>query len=60
MWVTGPAERAWEVYTVLADSETFGTGPQHLDDPTFKGGICCGGSAAATESGQPAATASCC
>ncbi|MFV0493471.1 ArsI/CadI family heavy metal resistance metalloenzyme [Mycobacterium sp.] len=24
VWVTGPAGERWEVYTVLADSETFG------------------------------------
>jgi hypothetical protein len=60
VWVTGPAGEKWEVYTVLSDSQTFGTGPQHLDDPTVEGGICCGASASATESGQPCATASCC
>ena len=32
VWVTGPAGEKWEVYTVLADSETFGTSPQHLGD----------------------------
>ncbi|AWH95240.1 ArsI/CadI family heavy metal resistance metalloenzyme [Dietzia psychralcaliphila] len=26
-WVTGPGGERWEVYTVLADSETFGTSP---------------------------------
>jgi catechol 2,3-dioxygenase-like lactoylglutathione lyase family enzyme len=25
VWVTGPGGEKWEVYTVLADSETFGT-----------------------------------
>jgi lactoylglutathione lyase len=25
LWVTGPGGEKWEVYTVLADSETFGT-----------------------------------
>jgi catechol 2,3-dioxygenase-like lactoylglutathione lyase family enzyme len=25
VWVTGPAGEKWEVYAVLADSETFGT-----------------------------------
>src|SRR4029078_7556706 len=24
VWVSGPAQERWEVYTVLADSETFG------------------------------------
>ncbi|MDV7136871.1 MULTISPECIES: ArsI/CadI family heavy metal resistance metalloenzyme [Actinomycetes] len=32
VWVTGPAGEKWEVYTVLADSETFGTSPQLLAD----------------------------
>jgi catechol 2,3-dioxygenase-like lactoylglutathione lyase family enzyme len=27
VWVTGPGGERWEVYTVLADSETFGTTP---------------------------------
>ena len=35
VWVTGPAGEKWEVYTVLSDSDTFGTSPQHLD-PTPK------------------------
>jgi catechol 2,3-dioxygenase-like lactoylglutathione lyase family enzyme len=25
VWVTGPAGEKWEIYTVLADSETFGS-----------------------------------
>ncbi|HZQ34096.1 MAG TPA: ArsI/CadI family heavy metal resistance metalloenzyme [Mycobacterium sp.] len=25
VWVTGPAAEKWEIYAVLADSETFGT-----------------------------------
>ena len=29
-WVTGPAGERWEVYTVLSDSETFGTQPESL------------------------------
>ena len=41
VWVTGPAGEKWEVYTVLADSESFGTSPQHLDEAT-EGGVCCG------------------
>ena len=32
VWVTGPGGERWEVYTVLADSETFGTGPAALGD----------------------------
>src|SRR6201989_3035452 len=30
VWVTGPAGEKWEVYTVLADSDTFGSSPQLL------------------------------
>src|ERR1700754_2639669 len=30
VWVTGPGGERWEVYTVLADSETFGASP-HQD-----------------------------
>ena len=28
VWVTGPAGEKWEVYTVLADSESFGARPE--------------------------------
>ncbi|MFD8247624.1 ArsI/CadI family heavy metal resistance metalloenzyme [Nocardia sp. NPDC059691] len=28
VWVTAPDAERWEVYTVLADSETFGTAPE--------------------------------
>uniref|UniRef100_A0A5Q5CDC5 Cadmium-induced protein CadI n=1 Tax=Mycobacterium sp. (strain JLS) TaxID=164757 RepID=A0A5Q5CDC5_MYCSJ len=60
VWVTGPAGEKWEVYTVLADSETFGTSPQLLaDGQAEQGGVCCG-TASATESGQPVSTSSCC
>ena len=27
-WVTGPSDERWEVYTVLADAETFGSASQ--------------------------------
>lgn len=55
--MTGPAGEKWEVYTVLADSDTFGTSPQHLDDSADgEGGVCCGG---ASKEADPAA-ASCC
>jgi catechol 2,3-dioxygenase-like lactoylglutathione lyase family enzyme len=40
VWVTGPAGEKWEVYTVLADSDTFGSGPEQRgsDDEV----VCCG------------------
>ncbi|WIM85798.1 ArsI/CadI family heavy metal resistance metalloenzyme [Candidatus Mycobacterium wuenschmannii] len=31
VWVTGPAGERWEVYTVLADADTFGTEPPTAD-----------------------------
>jgi lactoylglutathione lyase len=50
VWVTGPAGERWEVYTVLADSETFGAAPA-------AGEVCCGEAVAATAA--PTATACC-
>jgi len=35
VWVQGPGGERWEVYTVLADSETFGQAPS-TEDP-----VCC-------------------
>lgn len=40
VWVTGPAGEKWEVYTVLANSESFGTNSPALDG-TEPGGACC-------------------
>ena len=58
VWVTGPAGEKWEVYTVLSDSDTFGTSPQHLDeDGTTEGGVCCGGISA---DAKASAGTSCC
>jgi lactoylglutathione lyase len=53
VWVTGPAGEKWEVYTVLADSDTFGNSPQQPGD----GGdaVCCGSSVEAEKT-----AASCC
>ncbi|CAN5509041.1 ArsI/CadI family heavy metal resistance metalloenzyme [soil metagenome] len=60
VWVTGPAGEKWEVYTVLADSDTFGTSPQLLaGSADGEGAVCCGGTAAAGAE-QPTASASCC
>jgi catechol 2,3-dioxygenase-like lactoylglutathione lyase family enzyme len=55
VWVTGPAGEKWEVYTVLADSDSFGSSPQHLDADDG-GGVRCGGQAADKADAQ----ASCC
>ncbi|MEZ7239506.1 ArsI/CadI family heavy metal resistance metalloenzyme [Rhodococcus sp. GXMU-t2271] len=45
VWVTGPAGEKWEVYTVLADSETFGTSPTLLADGESSEGVCCASAA---------------
>ena len=43
VWVTGPGGERSEVYTVLADSTTFGTSPQTLIDAgQATDGVCCG------------------
>ena len=63
VWVTGPGGERWEVYTVLADSDTFGTSPQTLVDAgqAPEGGVCCGTAQAGSAAGAPqATTASCC
>ena len=31
VWITGPGGEKWEIYTVLADSDTFGTQTEHPD-----------------------------
>ncbi|MFI9532107.1 ArsI/CadI family heavy metal resistance metalloenzyme [Nocardia fusca] len=43
VWVTGPNEERWEVYTVLADTEHFGTEPRFAgkdDEEAVQ--ACCG------------------
>jgi catechol 2,3-dioxygenase-like lactoylglutathione lyase family enzyme len=45
VWVTGPGGERWEVYTVLADSDTFGTSPKTLVEAgqaPADGGCCAG------------------
>lgn len=41
VWVTGPAGEKWEVYTVLADSDTFGTNSTTLIADGAGAGTCC-------------------
>jgi hypothetical protein len=55
VWVTGPAGEKWEVYTVLSDSETFGSSPELLAAEE-KGGCVCDTSQA---SEAPEATTCC-
>lgn len=42
VWVTAPDAERWEVYTVLADTEHFGTAPEPADAQ-----VCCGTAAEA-------------
>jgi lactoylglutathione lyase len=58
VWVTGPGGEKWEIYTVLADSETFGTGADLLAD----GGCSCGAcdNADAAMDDRADSTPSCC
>ncbi|WAL64720.1 VOC family protein [Amycolatopsis cynarae] len=62
VWVTAPDSERWEVYTVLADSDTFGTAPQFEDDA--KAQACCGtaeaGSGGAAPKEQAASGTGCC
>jgi lactoylglutathione lyase len=43
VWVTGPAGEKWEVYTVLADSESFGADSLILANSAGTGSACCTG-----------------
>ena len=45
VWVTAPDGERWELYTVLADSETFGTGLRHPNTAAPDQAPCCGASA---------------
>ena len=74
VWVTAPDAERWEVYTVLADSETFGTAPQLATGATADDeqavSVCCGtaedaaaeGACCASDAKKDAVTsgASCC
>lgn len=49
VWVTGPAREKWEIYTVLADSDTFGTASAVLGDGESSDTVCCAGADHAAE-----------
>ena len=57
VWVAGPGGERWEVYTVLADAETFGSGPQDGENTDDDGCTCCA-SAYDAESADAAETVS--
>jgi hypothetical protein len=60
VWVNGPGGEKWEVYTVLADSDTFGAGPRPPEaDPS--GGCSCNACDNPEQSNENTdASASCC
>ncbi|WP_405485842.1 ArsI/CadI family heavy metal resistance metalloenzyme [Nocardia sp. NBC_00511] len=71
VWVTAPDAERWEVYTVLADSETFGTAPilasGAVADDAQAMAVCCGGAQEASAEGpccgtkeEAAAEGACC
>ena len=61
VWVTGPGGERWEVYTVLADSDTFGNSPTTLVEAgqAPESGPCCG-TAQSGGASDPAAASACC
>jgi hypothetical protein len=61
VWVTGPGGETWEVYTVLADSDTFGTSPELLAADASGGCACnAGDDAGEASANKSAAATSCC
>ena len=58
VWVTGPGGEKWEVYTVLADSEAFGTSPE-LRAADSSGGCSCD-AGDSTDAQKGTTPASCC
>jgi lactoylglutathione lyase len=56
VWVQAPGGERWEVYTVLADSETFGASPKTAPD---EAGVCCGAESTAASTADETATACC-
>jgi len=59
-WVTGPAGESWEVYTVLSDSEIFGTSPDLLAGQEASGCSCSRDNASEASSDVAAANTACC
>jgi hypothetical protein len=60
-WVTGPGGEKWEFYTVLADSETFGSSPGLLaGDPAECACTSCDHAASDSSGETIAAGATCC
>jgi lactoylglutathione lyase len=62
VWVTGPGGEKWEIYTVLADSETFGSRPELLAADSVGGCACseCDTADRAASAETTGITGSCC
>ncbi|SPM30631.1 ArsI/CadI family heavy metal resistance metalloenzyme [Mycobacterium terramassiliense] len=58
VWVTGPGGERWEVYTVLADSDSFGTSPTQPQTGDRGPAVCCSSTAHVADTAAPAT--SCC
>jgi catechol 2,3-dioxygenase-like lactoylglutathione lyase family enzyme len=58
VWVTGPAGERWEIYTVLAESDTFGTSKELLAADERGGCACATGEASDSDAADRATT--CC
>ncbi|WP_030523518.1 ArsI/CadI family heavy metal resistance metalloenzyme [Nocardia rhamnosiphila] len=62
VWVTGPNSERWEVYTVLADTEHFGTEPKFAgkDDGEAVQACCGTGGAEPAPEEEAESTVACC
>ncbi len=62
VWVTGPNKERWEVYTVLADTEHFGTEPRFADKEDAEAvQACCGtGASDSTSEAEVESDVACC
>ncbi|BCK56212.1 ArsI/CadI family heavy metal resistance metalloenzyme [Nocardia wallacei] len=60
VWVTGPNAEKWEVYTVLADTENFGTAPEFATDDAEAIQACCGTGSSTTALSLTDESAACC
>jgi hypothetical protein len=62
VWVTGPGGEKWEIYTVLADSETFGTSHESISVEASGGCSCtaCDGADHVASAKSTGTTAACC
>ncbi|MFF0495189.1 ArsI/CadI family heavy metal resistance metalloenzyme [Nocardia aobensis] len=60
VWVTGPHGEKWEVYTVLADTENFGTAPEFGTGDAEAVQACCGTGEATSAEPAASESAACC